>query len=49
LAGFISYINPDTGAVEKVIKGHNKPITSMVLSADKKFLFTADFEGNISK
>ncbi|KAI6177442.1 Actin-interacting protein 1 [Aphelenchoides bicaudatus] len=49
LAGFLSYIDPSTGAVEKVIKGHNKPITSMTLSADKQFLFTADFEGSITR
>jgi WD40 repeat protein len=49
LAGFISYINPESGEISKVIKGHNKPITAMVLSSDKKFLFTADFEGNISE
>lgn len=28
--------------------GHNKPITALTMSPDKKFVFTADFEGHIS-
>ncbi|KAI6215902.1 hypothetical protein M3Y94_00439400 [Aphelenchoides besseyi] len=49
LAGFLSYINAQDGKIEKTVKGHNRPITAMTLSADKSFLFTADFEGNITR
>ncbi|KAI6233829.1 Actin-interacting protein 1 [Aphelenchoides fujianensis] len=49
LAGFLTYIDPDEGTIKKVIKGHNRPITAMTLSKDKTFLFTADFEGNITR
>lgn len=49
LAGFIHYLDPDSGAITKVIKGHFKPITSFALSADKSCVFTADFEGNITR
>lgn len=49
LSGFINYINPELGQVEKVAHGHNKPITALAISADKSVIFTADFEGHISK
>lgn len=49
LSGFINYIDPETNSIYKVIKGHNRPITALTLSNDKKFAFTADFEGNISR
>lgn len=49
LSGFINYIDPETNSVSKVVRGHNRPITALALTADKKFAFTADFEGNISK
>lgn len=49
LAGFVNYIDPETSSISKILKGHNKPITAIALSQDKKFIFTADFEGHISK
>lgn len=49
LSGFINLIDPDTNSISKIIKGHNRPITALTLSTDKKFAFTADCEGNISK
>uniref|UniRef100_A0A0K0FLN7 Actin-interacting protein 1 n=1 Tax=Strongyloides venezuelensis TaxID=75913 RepID=A0A0K0FLN7_STRVS len=49
LAGFLHYIDPETGSVSKTLKGHNKPITALALSQDKKYAFTADFEGNITR
>uniref|UniRef100_A0A915E0F3 Actin-interacting protein 1 n=1 Tax=Ditylenchus dipsaci TaxID=166011 RepID=A0A915E0F3_9BILA len=49
LAGFLSYIDPETCSVSKVLKGHQKPITAMVLSDDKKFALTGDSEGNITR
>uniref|UniRef100_A0A7E4W357 Actin-interacting protein 1 n=1 Tax=Panagrellus redivivus TaxID=6233 RepID=A0A7E4W357_PANRE len=49
LSGFIFYINPDSGEVTKTIRGHNKPITALTLSTDKKYAFTADFEGHITR
>lgn len=47
LTGFINYIDPETSKITKIIKGHNKSITAMVLDPTKKSVFTADFEGNI--
>ncbi|CAB3399397.1 unnamed protein product [Caenorhabditis bovis] len=49
LAGFISVINPETETIEEVRQGHNKPITALNLSQDKKFLFTSDFEGHTTR
>lgn len=47
LAGFVNYVDPETWSISKMLKGHNKPITAVALSQDKKFIFTADFEGHI--
>lgn len=49
LSGFINYVCPETMAVTKVLKGHNKSITAMALSEDRLTAFTADFEGHISE
>lgn len=49
LSGFIHCLDLETGSVVKTLKGHNKPITALTVSADKSTAFTADFEGNISK
>uniref|UniRef100_A0A1I7XM82 G_PROTEIN_RECEP_F1_2 domain-containing protein n=1 Tax=Heterorhabditis bacteriophora TaxID=37862 RepID=A0A1I7XM82_HETBA len=49
LAGFLNFIDPELGQVSKTVHGHNKPITAITLSGDKKWLFTSDFEGHISK
>uniref|UniRef100_A0A914CY87 Translation initiation factor beta propellor-like domain-containing protein n=1 Tax=Acrobeloides nanus TaxID=290746 RepID=A0A914CY87_9BILA len=49
LSGFVNFIDPETASIARIIKGHNKPITALTLSHDKKYLFTADFEGNITR
>lgn len=49
LSGFIHYLDVETGSVAKTLKGHFKPITAFALSEDKSFIFTADFEGNITR
>ncbi|CAD5217207.1 unnamed protein product [Bursaphelenchus okinawaensis] len=49
LAGYVSYVDPEEGEIKRILKGHNKPITAACLSQDKKFFFTADFEGNITR
>jgi len=48
LSGFINYLDPShpEGPV-KVVKGHNKPITAMGLSPDRKSIYTSDSEGRI--
>ena len=49
LAGFFYYVDPEKCSINKVLKGHNKPITAMAISNHKKLAFTADFEGNITR
>lgn len=49
LSGFINYLDRKSESIERVISGHNKPITALALSPDKSLAFTADFEGNISE
>ena len=50
LAGFVHYLNTSQPSQPtRIIKGHNKPITALTMSVDKQFIFTGDFEGNISK
>jgi len=48
LSGFINYLdvnNPDTPKL--IVKGHNKPITAMDLSADRKTIFTGGSDGTV--
>uniref|UniRef100_A0A915CE92 Actin-interacting protein 1 n=1 Tax=Parascaris univalens TaxID=6257 RepID=A0A915CE92_PARUN len=49
LSGFIHCLDLETGSVVKTLRGHNKPITTLAVSADKSTAFTADFEGNITR
>lgn len=50
LSGFINVINPEqSGAPEKVIKGHSSPITRLALTKDSSFLFTSGMDGVISR
>lgn len=49
LSGYLNILDLENGSVSKILKGHNKPITSLAISAEKSLAFTADFEGNISK
>jgi len=48
LSGFINYLDPSQpeGPV-KVVKGHNRPITALALSPDKKSIYSADSEGRV--
>ncbi|XP_039281777.1 actin-interacting protein 1 isoform X1 [Nilaparvata lugens] len=49
LSGFISYLdvnNPDKPI--RVIKGHNKPITVLTLSPDRKRIFTGSHDGYVT-
>jgi WD40 repeat protein len=49
LSGFINYLdvnNPDTPKL--IIKGHNKPITSMDLSCDRKTIYTGGSDGTLT-
>jgi len=48
LSGFINYLDPENpDKPKKVIKGHNKPITSMALSLDRKTIYTAASDGTV--
>ncbi|PAV57649.1 hypothetical protein WR25_23291 [Diploscapter pachys] len=49
LAGFINVIDPELGQLKKAVHGHNKPITALTLSTDKQWLYTADFEGHLTR
>ncbi|KAL3095436.1 hypothetical protein niasHS_007535 [Heterodera schachtii] len=49
LSGFINYICPETLKVCRVLRGHNKSITALTLSEDRRMAFTADFEGHITR
>lgn len=33
----------------QAVHGHNKPITALALSTDKQWLYTADFEGHLTR
>ncbi|KAJ8930242.1 hypothetical protein NQ314_016970 [Rhamnusium bicolor] len=50
LSGFINYldINDPTKPL-RVIKGHNKPITSLTLSEDRSSIFTASHDGFVTR
>jgi len=48
LSGFINFLDPDKPDTPKrVIKGHNKPITSMGLSLDRRTIYTAASDGTV--
>uniref|UniRef100_A0A915LJA8 Uncharacterized protein n=1 Tax=Meloidogyne javanica TaxID=6303 RepID=A0A915LJA8_MELJA len=49
LSGFLNYVDPETLTITKILKGHNKSITAMALASDGENVFTADFEGNITR
>jgi len=49
LSGFISYLDVnDPSKPIRVIKGHNKPITVLTLSPDRKTIFTGSHDGFIT-
>lgn len=50
LSGHINYLdraNPSKPL--RIVKGHNKPITALAMSSDRKHAFTASFDGNICR
>lgn len=48
LSGFIYYLNKnDPSTPVRIIKGHNKPITTLALSEDRSTIYTADQIGRI--
>ena len=49
LSGFINYLDPDNPSKpKKVLKGHNKPITCIGLSQDKKTIYTGGSDGAVT-
>ena len=49
LSGFINYLDPASPDKPKmIIKGHNKPITAMDLSADRKSVYTGGSDGTVT-
>ncbi|CAB3408013.1 unnamed protein product [Caenorhabditis bovis] len=49
LSGFVNFLSPELGTIEEVRQGHNKPITAIHLTIDKKYLFSSDFEGHTTR
>lgn len=48
LSGFINFLNLDDPSKPRMtVKGHNKPITAMVLSTNKKTIYTGASDGSI--
>ncbi|KAK7076863.1 WD repeat-containing protein 1 [Halocaridina rubra] len=49
LSGFITYLDPNNPSKpKKIIKGHNKPITGVALSADLSNLYTTGVDGTVT-
>jgi len=49
LSGFINYLDPNNPDKPKmIIKGHNKPIPAMDLSADRKSIYTGGSDGTVT-
>lgn len=50
LSGFINYLDVDDPSKPlRIVKGHNKPITSLTLSEDNASLLTASHDGFITR
>ncbi|VEN58491.1 unnamed protein product [Callosobruchus maculatus] len=50
LSGFINYLDVnDPTKPLRVVKGHNKPITSLALSEDRTSIFTASHDGCVTR
>lgn len=50
LSGFINYLDVnDPSKPLRIVKGHNKPITSLTLSEDNATIFTASHDGFVTK
>jgi len=48
LSGFINFLNLDNPAAPcRVVKGHNKPITALTMSPDRKTIYSADSDGRV--
>ena len=42
-------MNNCNSSLFQAVHGHNKPITALTLSTDKQWLYTADFEGHLTR
>lgn len=50
LSGFISYLDKNNPSKPlRVLKGHNKPITAMAVSEDKKKIYTGSHDGFVTR
>ncbi|MFH4979043.1 hypothetical protein AB6A40_005752 [Gnathostoma spinigerum] len=49
LSGFVNYLDFDNSKIASVVHGHNKPVTAIAVTPDKNYVFTADFEGHITR
>ncbi|KAI8346341.1 quinon protein alcohol dehydrogenase-like superfamily [Mortierella sp. GBAus27b] len=47
LSGDLNYLDPSSSTVTRVVKGHQKSISTAALSEDRKTLFTGDNEGRV--
>ncbi|KAG0343336.1 hypothetical protein BG004_005391 [Podila humilis] len=47
LSGDLNYLDPSTSQTSRVVKGHQKGITALTLSSDKKTLFTGSYDGRV--
>ncbi|XP_069948850.1 actin-interacting protein 1 isoform X1 [Cherax quadricarinatus] len=49
LSGFINYLDPaNPSKPKRIVKGHNKPITRVALSADCSSLYTTGVDGTVT-
>jgi WD40 repeat protein len=49
LAGFINYLDKNSGRPSRILKGHNKPITALSATVDRKEIYTASSDGNVCR
>ncbi|KAF9359343.1 hypothetical protein BGX26_012547 [Mortierella sp. AD094] len=47
LSGDLNYLDPSTSKTSRVVQGHQKAITALAVSNDKKTLFTGSYDGHV--
>ncbi|KAF9389297.1 WD40 repeat-like protein [Podila verticillata] len=47
LSGDLNYLDPSTSQTSRIVKGHQKGITAMTVSEDKKTFFTGSYDGRV--
>ncbi|KAF9166681.1 WD40 repeat-like protein, partial [Mortierella sp. AD010] len=47
LSGDLNYLDPSTSKASRVVQGHQKAITALAVSNDKKTLFTGSYDGRV--